>query len=335
LSATFSNPVQIDALPDLISKVTWGPQKHLLVSSWDTKLRLYSVSHDNSRQVTEVSASSPILDCCWGDNGVAFTGGLAGVVEAIDLQAGELLSIGQQHADAISSVVCDAGNNLIVSGSWDKNLQFIDARGGFGNKDSSMMIPTAGKVYTMDKATNSNYVVCGLGNRQIHIYDIRNMGQVFQRRDSSLKFMTRKVRSMPDGKGYANTSIEGRVAVEWFDPSPEVQAQKYAFKCHRAKEPDAQGRIEVHPVNGVAFHPATPAFFTGGSDGVVYCWDGKQRRRLKQYPHMPTSVMGLDVDSTSGDMLAIACADDSFKENPNGALAKSSLHVRFLDGEGL
>lgn len=255
------------------------------------------------------------------------------MVEAVDLQSGDKLTIGQQHDDAISNVVCDAANNLIISGSWDRNLQLIDARGGFG-KDTSKMIQTAGKIYTMDKAPNSNYVVCGLGNRQVHIYDIRNMDEVFQRRDSSLKFMTRKVRCMPDGRGYATTSIEGRVAIEWFDPSEQAQSQKYAFKCHRAKEPDAQGRIEVHPVNGFAFHPHSNAFFTGGSDGVVFCWDGKQRRRLKQYPRLPTSVMSLDVDAGSGDMLAIGCADDSFKENPSGNLAKSTLHVRFLEGEG-
>ncbi len=28
-------------------------------------------------------------------------------------------------------------------------------------------------------------------------------------------------------------STEGRIAVEYFDASPEVQANKYAFKCHR------------------------------------------------------------------------------------------------------
>jgi cell cycle arrest protein BUB3 len=38
---------------------------------------------------------------------------------------------------------------------------------------------------------------------------------------------------MPDGQGYATASVEGRIAVEYFDPKPEVQERKYAFKCHR------------------------------------------------------------------------------------------------------
>lgn len=52
--------------------------------------------------------------------------------------------------------------------------------------------------------------------------------------------------------GYASSSIEGRVAVEFFDPSPEAQARKYAFKCHRKV---IDGVDTVYPVNALAFHP--------------------------------------------------------------------------------
>ena len=42
----------------------------------------------------------------------------------------------------------------------------------------------------------------------------------------------------------------GRVAVEYFDPSPEVQKKKYAFKCHRLKE----GEIECcYSVNAIRY----------------------------------------------------------------------------------
>jgi cell cycle arrest protein BUB3 len=52
--------------------------------------------------------------------------------------------------------------------------------------------------------------------------------------------------------GYAVGSVEGRIAVEYLDSSPEVQAQKYAFKCHR----QAMGNVDhVWPVNAIAFHP--------------------------------------------------------------------------------
>jgi hypothetical protein len=52
------------------------------------------------------------------------------------------------------------------------------------------------------------------------------------------------------------SSVEGRVAVEYFDPSPEAQSKKYAFKCHR------QGDL-VYPVNAMSFHPVYGTFATG------------------------------------------------------------------------
>lgn len=51
--------------------------------------------------------------------------------------------------------------------------------------------------------------------------------------------------------GYVLSSIEGRVAVEYFDPSPEIQKRKYAFKCHRIKEKEIE---LIYPVNAIAFH---------------------------------------------------------------------------------
>jgi cell cycle arrest protein BUB3 len=61
----------------------------------------------------------------------------------------------------------------------------------------------------------------------VHVYDIRKMSEPQQRRESSLKHQTRCIRTFPDGTGYALSSVEGRVAIEYFDPSDEVQKQKY------------------------------------------------------------------------------------------------------------
>lgn len=91
-----------------------------------------------------------------------------------------------------------------------------------------------------------------MASRSVYLYDVRNMAEPWQRRESSLKFMTRTVRCMPNGQGYASSSIEGRVAVEFFDASDESQKRKYAFKCHRQVE----GGVDVvYPVNALAFHP--------------------------------------------------------------------------------
>ena len=57
--------------------------------------------------------------------------------------------------------------------------------------------------------------------------------------------------------GYALSSTEGRVAMEYFDMRPEMQKLKYAFKCHRASrvEEDQTKTDVVYPVNVIEFHP--------------------------------------------------------------------------------
>ena len=79
------------------------------------------------------------------------------------------------------------------------------------------------------------------------------------------------------GSAYSYT---GRVAVEYLDPSPEVQKKKYAFKCHRIKE---DGVENIYPVNAIAFHSHHNTFATGGSDGFVNIWDGFHKKRLCQF----------------------------------------------------
>ena len=99
-------------------------------------------------------------------------------------------------------------------------------------------------------------------NRKIRIWDLKNMGQ-YEQRDSSLKFQTRAIKCFPNKQGFVISSIEGRVAVEYFDLDPEVQRKKYAFKCHRTKENNAE---LIYPVNAISFHNEYNTFATGGSD---------------------------------------------------------------------
>ena len=75
-------------------------------------------------------------------------------------------------------------------------------------------------------------------------------------------------------------TTSGRVAVEYLDPSPEIQKKKYAFKCHRIKE---NGVEIIYPVNAIAFHSQHNTFATGGSDGFVNIWDGFNKKRLCQF----------------------------------------------------
>lgn len=107
---------------------------------------------------------------------------------------------------------------------------------------------------------------------------------------------------MPNDEGYASSSIEGRVAVEWFDPSADSQARKYAFKCHRQP---VEGVDVVYPVNALAFHPVHGTFASGGGDGVVAIWDAIAKRRIRIYQKYASSVAAMSF-STNGKYLAVA-----------------------------
>jgi len=156
-----------------------------------------------------------------------------------------------------------------------------------------------------------------MASRLLYIYELKSTVMLalqangsttdlkpWQQRESSLKFMTRAVACMPNDDGYASSSIEGRVAVEWFDPSSESQARKYAFKCHRQPAPENDGTDIVYPVNALAFHPIHGTFASGGGDGVVALWDAVAKRRIRLYPKLSTSVAAMAF-SNGGKYLAI------------------------------
>ena len=60
-------------------------------------------------------------------------------------------------------------------------------------------------------------LVVGTANRKVWVWDLRNMGYVQQKRESSLKFQTRFLECFPNRQGYVLSSIEGRVAVEYLE----------------------------------------------------------------------------------------------------------------------
>lgn len=233
----------------------------------------------------------------------------------IDLNTGEQTVL-SSHEAGVSGIVYSREFNIIISASWDLTLHIHLAT---NLEATPIIVPLPSKPFAID-ATATKLVVA-MASRSLHIYDLQALAlltaqldstvpgdnrvevEPWQRRESSLKFMTRTVACMLDDSGYATSSIEGRVAVEWFDSSPESQARKYAFKCHRQTAED--GADVVYPVNAMAFHPVFGSFASGGGDGVVSFWDGVNRRRIRQYPSYGTSVSALAF-SGSGKHLAVA-----------------------------
>jgi len=227
----------------------------------------------------------------------------------IDLKTGRKTVLGV-HDKSIKCVEYSSAG-MVMTGSWDCTVALWDPKAPKALISSHNQ--GGNKVYTMD--VNQNRLVVGTSQRQVYIYDIRNMTTPEQVRESSLMNQTRCIRIFPEGTGYALSSIEGRVSVEYFDPSPQVQKNKYAFKCHRKM---INGTQTLYPVNAIAFHPKYGTFATGGCDSLINVWDGKNKKRICQYPAYPASIAALDF-SNSGTLLAIASSytyEEGEKEHP-------------------
>jgi len=164
----------------------------------------------------------------------------------------------------------------------------------------SYSLPTGCKVFAM--ALSEHRLVVASAGRHIFLYDMRQMTRPEQVRESSLLHQTRCVRCLPDGSGYALSSVEARVAVEYFDASAAVQKKKYAFKCHRRTSGKQQ---LLYPINALAFHPIHGTLATGGCDGVVNTWDIHNKKRIISYTTLNMGVAAMDFNR-NGQLLAVA-----------------------------
>ncbi|WFD29894.1 mitotic spindle checkpoint protein Bub3 [Malassezia sp. CBS 17886] len=293
--------------------------QQLLVASWDKFVRLYDLSRcaaDAADAPVLQSFEHPaaVLDVCWISESLA------------------------------ASACLDRRVRLLLSGSWDATLKLWDPV----TPDAYLRhtIPLPGKVFAMDTVSTqstpaSPRLVVAMPDRAVYVYSLLALRRAVdadatdeaayapeQKRESSLKFMLRDVRCMPDGVGYATSSVEGRVAVEFFDPGAEAQAQKYAFKCHR-KEVD--GVDVVYPIHAMAFHPIYGTFATAGGDAHCALWDPVAKKRIRQYA-LP-SPLSAAAFSADGALFAVASGgenmDGAGAESAPGASAPGSLgHVK-------
>lgn len=185
------------------------------------------------------------------------SGGLDNTLKFYDLNTHTDTKIGT-HNDGIKCVEMAHKVNGILTGSWDKTVKLWDTR---EKECVGTYEQNNGKVYSMNCIEEK--LVVATSDRKVLIWDLRNMEQFVTRRESSLKYQTRCIRIFPNKGGFVMSSIEGRVAVEYFDLDPEVQKRKFAFKCHRSKENNVE---IIHPVNAISFHSVHNTFATGMLD---------------------------------------------------------------------
>lgn len=331
---------------DAISSVCFSPTGNFLaVGSWDRTVSIYQRSEGSGTPFTfsgrRIQCRAPVLDVCFGavDESL-YCVGLDHDVRLLQNDGEQLIL--STHGAASNKIAYSKEQGVLVSTSWDGTMH-IHTPGNSGFISIQLPAKPFALSLTADKA------VVAMAERKVSVYDLhalkmlveqaggpddRNTIEVapWQQRESSLKFMTRAVACMPDGSGFATSSIEGRVGVEWFDP--EEQKKTYAFKCHRqtstmpAEEGEGGGEKEVdvvYPVNALAFHPVHGTFATGGGDGVVVLWDAQTKRRVRQYPKLGASVAAIDF-SADGRYLAIGVSpgfeDGGEDENMDPSLVK-------------
>lgn len=270
----------------------------LLVSSWDSRVRLYDAAADVLKG--EFMHGGPVLDCCFHDDSSGFSACSDQAVRRYAFSTGKEDILGR-HDAVVRCVEYSYATGQVITGSWDKTVKCWDPRGASGPEHTLVgTYHQPERVYSMSLVGKK--LVVATAGRHVNVYDLRNMSQPEQKRESSLKYQTRCVRCYPNETGYALSSVEGRVAMEFFDMSVSGQAKKYAFKCHRKSE---AGRDTVYPVNAIAFHPIYGTFATGGCDGYVNVWDGDNKKRLYQYSKYPSSIAALSFNK-DGNLLAVA-----------------------------
>ncbi|KAL6983419.1 hypothetical protein U1Q18_016806 [Sarracenia purpurea var. burkii] len=93
----FENPIR-----DAVSRIRFAPKcNNLLISSWDSSLRLYDVDSFSVR--LEAPSEAALLDCCFQNELVAFSASSDCCIRRYDLDSGIHDTIGN-HDDLVTCV---------------------------------------------------------------------------------------------------------------------------------------------------------------------------------------------------------------------------------------
>jgi cell cycle arrest protein BUB3 len=352
-------PTDLDIVSDV--QFTSLAQNNLLVSSWDNRILLYDCGNVDRDPASSASVplithfeteTAPLCMVNVGTNST-YVGLLDGSIRQIDYEnmmvnKHENLNICEQEQEIGHGVnhLCQVKNlqDTIVASTFDGLFRVIDTRQKkpvLINQENHGHFAKKRKIFTMD--TSQDYLMLGLNSNLIEIYDYRNMNVPFERRELGLNYQIKDLKALPSNDGFALSTIDGRVSLEYFDSSPEVQASKrFTFKCHR--ELDKVNNTDlVYPVNSIAIHKTYGTLFTSGSDGALCLWDCEKRKRIRMYPKFlsqelpqrPESIVKIALNQDDR-MLAIATSDDNYKKvrrlsDNSNRRSPSRIYLRVLE----
>ncbi|KAM5567301.1 mitotic checkpoint protein BUB3.3 [Rosa sericea] len=287
----FETPIQ-----DAISRIRFAPTSHnLLISSWDSKLRLYDVGSSVLR--LEAPAEAALLDCCFQNESVAFSAGSDGFIRRYDLHSGICEMIGN-HDDIATCIGYSDETSQVLTAGLDKKIFAWDTRMEEGKK-SVFVKSLDSEVTSMSLSGLDMMVTMGA---LIYVCDLRNLQKPYESKVSDLNTTIICGSAIPNAKGFAVGSADGRVSLEICRPSNSDNI-RYMFRCH-PKSTDR--RYHLAAVNEIVFNPLIyGALLTGDDEGHVIAWNAQSRKRLFQLPRYPNSVASLSYHH-QGQLLAVA-----------------------------
>ena len=334
MSKDYILPDQIDDTIQCMKFIPTQNVNYLATGGWDNKLRVFNINYNiinmNISEQAQISSNleysythnSPIFSLSWeGNSGRIFTGCADGSVNVLDMEKKNLTTFGN-HKSACKEVIYHQNYNIVLTGGWDGAVNIFDLR----SNGPVCSYKFDNKVYSMSCA--KDLFVVGLSEEKIAYFDLRKLqNNIFKPElifNSHLKYQTRKVCAFPDGKGFAEGSIEGRVAIKNIkdlNNPPSINNETgttigqddkgntdFAFRCHRNTN---NTPTLVYTINDIAFNPVYGTFCTVGSDGNYCIWDKLNKSRLfeRNDPSDKTPLTACDYNS-NGDLLAFASGYD-------------------------
>ncbi|KAL8533714.1 hypothetical protein ACS0TY_009927 [Phlomoides rotata] len=302
-----------DPIQDAISRVRFAPtSNNLLISSWDSSLRLYDVDQCELR-LEAPTGGAALLDCCFESESVALSANSDGSIFRYDMRLGNIKAVGN-HDDIATCVEYSEETCQVITAGWDKKVKFWDARSA-----SSRCLNNLGtEVESMSLSGLSLMVAL---NSSVHVYDLRYLYGPVQAKEHAMDIRIKCVRSNLDIEGFVVGSADGKVSLKYLGESNTENAG-YAFKCY----PKNRGRHHVVVVNDIAFRPSVRGVIvTGDNEGYATVWDVLNRKRLMELPRFPNSIASLNFNH-GGQLLAIA-SSYTYKE----ATEREELPQIFID----
>lgn len=170
-------------------------------------------------------------------------------VSTIGMHSPNIAAISGSEKKVAVSCLAVVGDGLLASAGWDGKFHLWDIRSDASDDDIATIkkkkpvatIDLPGKAFSMDISPDATKVVIATSGRRNVFVDVANLQQrtgndensnpdndneassgggiarVLLDRESSLKYQTRCIKFLSDGRGIAVGSIEGRVAIEYLD----------------------------------------------------------------------------------------------------------------------